>query len=207
MTILYRIRSLTLTLAAILGVLSVALVALGIFTGIKPTIVISGSMEPALPVGSLALSKKVPASEAAPGDIVTAPRQDGDGLVTHRVVETEQADDGIWLLTLQGDANDSADPAPYPVREVGEHVMTVPYMGNVALFLRTPGGLLVTLGVLIGSFLILSPAKAQRAEPSEEGGRRAGGHRGRRASNDPAGPQAGHRPQHAVGSARRAAQR
>lgn len=180
MTILRRIRSITLTLAAILGVISVALVALGIFTGIKPTIVISGSMEPALPVGSLALTKMAPASEAEPGDIVTVPRQDGDGLVTHRVVKTESAEDGITLLTLRGDANKADDPAAYPVREIGEHVMTVPYFGHIALFVRTPIGLIVTLGVLIGSFFILSPPKSSVPKSSVPKAGEAVTRRGRR---------------------------
>lgn len=170
MSVWSRVRSAVLTIVAILGVLSVALVVLGIFTGIKPTIVISGSMEPELPVGSLALTRAVPASEVGRGDIVTAPRQDGDGLVTHRVVGVESAPDGVTLLTLRGDANDADDPSPYPVREVGEHVMTVPYMGHLALFLRTPFGLVVTLGVLIGSFLILSPPRTTGAGASSGGG-------------------------------------
>ena len=174
MSVWSRIRSAILTIVAILGVLSVALVVLGIFSGIKPTIVISGSMEPELPVGSLALTRAVPASEVGRGDIVTAPRQDGDGLVTHRVVGVESAPDGITLLTLRGDANDADDPSPYPVREVGEHVMTVPYMGHLALFLRTPFGLVVTLGVLIGSFLILSPPRTAGAGARDGGGAGAG---------------------------------
>ncbi len=201
MAVLYRIRSVLLTLLAVLGILSVALVGLGIFAGIKPTIVISGSMEPELPVGSLALTRVAPATEAEPGDIVTVPRQDGDGLVTHRVVEVESAADGVTLLTLRGDANDANDPAAYPVREIGEHVMTVPYFGRLALILRTPIGLIVTLGVLIGTFLILSPVKGSSstdgAPPS--GRRRRSRRQGRGAHpSAPLESRPEHRAQHAA---------
>ncbi len=153
MTALRILRSALLWGAAVIGALSILAFAASMVLGLRPAVVVSGSMEPELPIGSLILSRTVDASGIEPGAVVTVPRGDGHGLVTHRVVSVDPLDGGLASLVLRGDANDTDDPVPYLVREAGLHVVTLPWLGCLALALRTPAGLGAVLAVL--AFVLL----------------------------------------------------
>lgn len=130
-----------LTFSAVLGVIAIVTVAVCAVFGLRPVVVISGSMEPTLPVGSLIFYRTVPASEVVKGDIVTVPRQDGGtGLITHRVKEVTTKG-GVTTLRLKGDANATEDPLPYVVSSVGSFVGVIPVAGTIALAARTPLGI------------------------------------------------------------------
>lgn len=85
-----------------------AFMLLGPRSGWNTHPVLSGSMEPALPVGGVIVTQAVPVSEIAVGDIVTL--KTGDALVTHRVVEIlyKEGDPKPWFRT-KGDANQEPD--------------------------------------------------------------------------------------------------
>ncbi|MBQ7864097.1 MAG: signal peptidase I [Lachnospiraceae bacterium] len=77
--------------------------------GIRPMIVVSGSMEPVLPVGSLVVTKAVTADKVEVGDVVgywTGNRFIGiNPIILHRVIAiTEEG------YLLKGDNNETADP-------------------------------------------------------------------------------------------------
>ena len=78
-------------------------------------------------------------SEYRTGEIVTYP---ADGfLVTHRVKAIVDEN-----LILQGDANNAADANPVPAEQIlGKVILTVPWLGHAALFLKTPVGFLCFL--------------------------------------------------------------
>lgn len=84
------------------------LIAAPILLGNRPVVVLSGSMEPAYPVGSITYYKEVPFNNITVGDAITF--QIGDGsYATHRVTavnETEQS------FTTKGDHNDTEDANP-----------------------------------------------------------------------------------------------
>lgn len=153
MYVIRIIRSTVLWCSAVIGVISILAFAVVMLFGLKPAVVVSGSMEPTLPIGSLILTKATAASQIEVGDIVTVPRDDGT-LVTHRVVDIDHPDDGPSALTLRGDANESNDAAPYPVTEAGTHVLTIPVLGHIAMAVRTPIGLLAIIGGLVCVFLL-----------------------------------------------------
>lgn len=135
------VGSVMLTIAAIVGAAAVLAVAASAILGIRPVVVISGSMEPVLPVGSMVFAQDVPASTVRVGDIVTTQRQDGaKGLITHRVVSVETAGT-TTTLRLKGDANITDDPLPYVTTRVGMYLFHVPWVGTLALAARTPFGL------------------------------------------------------------------
>jgi signal peptidase I len=115
-----RAQRLLLDLAAVVGVLSLLAVAACLALGVRPAVVVSGSMAPGIPVGAVTLARTVPAESVAVGDVVTVPRTDGRGLVTHRVIETAPGTGGATTLRLQGDANTEPDALPYTVTEVGQ---------------------------------------------------------------------------------------
>ncbi len=74
--------------------------------------VTTGSMEPAIAVGDLILTKNEPIEQVALGDIVSFFSKEAylaGRVVTHRVVATETGATGGVALTTRGDANSAAD--------------------------------------------------------------------------------------------------
>ncbi|MEJ6490019.1 signal peptidase I [Leucobacter sp. USCH14] len=159
------VRSLLFTCSAIVGALSILLVIVTLASGLRPLVVISGSMEPGIPTGSLILSRTVPAADLAVGDVVTVPRPDGRGPVTHRIVAIEAEGDGSFALELQGDANASKDPQPYRVAEAGLLQFTLPHVGVFVQVVRSPLGL-AGIAVFLVGLVLLSFVKPGRTEPS-----------------------------------------
>lgn len=100
----------------------------------------TGSMEPAVPAGALAIIEGVEPDKIRLGDVVTV-RTDSGGLLTHRVVALTTLGGGPAMV-LQGDANRSADPTTIShERLVGRVTMVVPAAGYLAWWLSQPGGL------------------------------------------------------------------
>ena len=163
---IFRIaRSLLFTCSAIVGALSVLLVIVVLASGLRPLVVISGSMEPGIPTGSLILSRTVSAADLAVGDVVTVPRPDGRGPVTHRIVAIDAEGEGSVALELQGDANASKDPQPYTVTEAGLLQVTLPHVGAIVQVVRSPLGL-VGIAVFLLGLVLLSFVNPARSEPS-----------------------------------------
>ncbi|SNR64651.1 signal peptidase, endoplasmic reticulum-type [Haloechinothrix alba] len=128
--------------------LAVAAVAVPAAAGGKSVIVQTGSMEPALPAGSLAVTRERPVAEIAENDIVTF-TANGDLLVTHRVVAVEHGAGGAELVT-KGDANEDPDPEPVQAADVhGVLWYQIPWLGTV---LEAVSG---TAGALYGAALLL----------------------------------------------------
>lgn len=71
-------------------------------------IVLSGSMQPALNPGDLALTQRIDPAEISVGDVV-AVRTDS-WVYMHRVVERKGSGEGL-LFRLKGDANEDPDPS------------------------------------------------------------------------------------------------
>jgi len=124
------------------------------FFGWRIEIVLSGSMEPAIPMGSIVVSRPVAPETIREGDIIMYSSIGGKSLTTHRVdkVETEH---GIQFIT-KGDANNGADPNPViPGQLAGLIVFHIPYLGYLIQFVKTPLGfaiaLLIPAAVLIAS--------------------------------------------------------
>lgn len=107
--------------------------------GLKAMAVVSGSMEPKIPVGSMVYVKPVSAAGLRPGDVCTYRLQTEPTLVTHRVVQV----DGVHqTLLTKGDANDRPDPVVNFEQVVGQVKFHLPGAGWWVLGLRTPLGML-----------------------------------------------------------------
>lgn len=125
-----------LSLGALLFVLAIAALAIAVprlANGAALTVVTS-SMEPALPPGTLVVVTPTAAEDIQPGDVLTYQLRSGEPtLVTHRVTQQLLTADGERLFITQGDANPHADPDP--VREVqvrGTVWYAIPYLGWVS---------------------------------------------------------------------------
>ena len=91
-----------IVIAAVL--LAIALVGARLF-GFKVFTVLSGSMEPKYPVGSLIYVKKVDYTTLKSGDVITF-MLDENTVATHRIVEVvpDQEDPSVIRFRTKGDA-------------------------------------------------------------------------------------------------------
>ena len=108
--------------------------------GYGASVVLSGSMEPALSVGDLLIVRSAPAYQ--PGDVVVY--QAERMAVVHRLLST----DGETAVT-KGDANTAKD-APIAVTAIkGKVVSVIPLLGYPVWALKSPLGVISTLGAAI----------------------------------------------------------
>ncbi|MBO5556849.1 MAG: class B sortase [Oscillospiraceae bacterium] len=95
--------------------------------------VISGSMEPAIPVGSVVYVKAQEPETILPGDVI-AFSTDGT-VVTHRVVENHSA---VGEFITKGDANETVDMNPVPYGAViGQVRRHFPVLGQLMMLLSS----------------------------------------------------------------------
>ena len=113
--------------------------------------VYTGSMEPAIPVGSVVVIKPVNPETLKTGDIICFKLEsESTTTVTHRIINV--TDEGF---TTKGDANE--DPDQWTVKKenvIGKLVFTIPYFGYIGYFVRTPIGLILLI-VLPASLIII----------------------------------------------------
>lgn len=108
--------------------------------GFRLFTVMSGSMEPRLHTGSIILTKAQ--SDYSTNDIVTRATDEQSVTITHRIISKEITDGNAYFET-KGDANDSADGEKFPQSLIiGKVFLTVPYVGYVATFAKTPLGII-----------------------------------------------------------------
>jgi signal peptidase len=120
------------TVAITMGLLIIALVLLPRVVGAQPFTVLTGSMRPSMPPGTMVIVRPVEFTDLRVGDVVTYQIESGKpSVVTHRIISIDITDNGARLRT-QGDANPSADVnlvRPEQVR--GSVWYWVPYIGYV----------------------------------------------------------------------------
>jgi signal peptidase len=143
-------------------------------TGRELFTVVGGSMEPAIPTGSLIVATPVDEQKVAAGDVLTFRSDSGSAVVTHRVVRVVVQADGTSFET-KGDANRDPDAGLVPARAiVGAADLYMPYAGYAKAFLSSPPGLVAALSVL-GALLLVymllemieRPARATPAQGRE----------------------------------------
>jgi len=141
-TIFYTLLFLLLfTMAA-----SLVLTRLNTPLQIKLYSVLSGSMEPQIPLGSVIVT--VPQSEYKEGDIITfGAETDRTKTVTHRILEiSRDIDLGKISYRTKGDANESADMELIDSgRVIGKVVFHLPYLGYGVAFAQTQLGLILLI--------------------------------------------------------------
>lgn len=156
-------------LLTLLGMLSILLILVPYLFKIKPQIVLSGSMEPEISVGSLVyISENIPPEEIQEQDVIAYRR--GERMqVLHRVI---QVDEKKKMFQTKGDANEKADPGMVDFSQyVGKEVFSIPYLGYGADFIQT-GGNRFWLGGGIAILLAMDflwYRKERRANSEENG--------------------------------------
>lgn len=117
--------------------------------------VISGSMQPSIPINSVVYVEKKEAAEIQKGDIIAFYSvSDSGAIITHRVVKNQVVS---GQFVTKGDANNKEDIAPVPYEYViGKVVLSIPLLGGVFSAMTTLiGKIVVGCLVLIGAYLVL----------------------------------------------------
>ncbi len=139
------INSIIVTATVLVVVLFVGVKILGIqmFT------VLSGSMEPEYPTGSLIYVKEVETDELQEGDVITFMLSETT-TATHRIIEVVDDGDGTLSFKTKGDANEIEDAKPvYEENVIGTPIFTVPELGFLMNKIQNPPGRYVALGIAV----------------------------------------------------------
>jgi signal peptidase len=139
-----------LLIALLLGLALLLTPLTQVFGGLQLLAVMSGSMEPTIPVGGVVAIRPVSASELKVGDAITFVNlSNPDVLVTHRIVSLELRD-GQTMLTTKGDANDSVDALSAPAsRAVGRVEFALPWLGYLMVWLGSPIARIAIVGLAV----------------------------------------------------------
>ena len=100
-------------------------------TGSVPLTILTQSMEPRLPPGTLIVVRPVDTDTLEVGDVATYQIRSGDpAVITHRITAISSASDGTRSFTFQGDNNASPDSVPVTPGQIqGELWYSVPLVG------------------------------------------------------------------------------
>lgn len=133
----------------------------------KIFVVKSGSMEPAIDMGSVAVV--VPSSNYKVGDVITFfdPNDNSSkNTVTHRIyaISTEDSDEDFYVT--KGDANDAPDSAKIKKeRIVGKYLFNVPLIGYLLGYIKTLTGLVLII-IIPATLIIYEEFRKLRKEAS-----------------------------------------
>ena len=123
--------------------------------GLRPFVVLSGSMEPTYQTGSLIYVKEVDPFRLEANDVITF-MLDENTVATHRIVEVvpDEEDPTVVRFRTKGDANDAVDGGLVHYKNViGSPVFTIPKLGYVANYIQNPPGTYIAIAG--GAFLLM----------------------------------------------------
>lgn len=144
-------------LFALVVLLALVAVIVPRVAGATPLTILTGSMQPSLPPGTLIVVKPEPVTHIAIGDVLTYQIRPGrPDVVSHRVVGVTVASDGSRTFTTKGDNNSAADPTVQPAQIRGVLWYSIPLLGYVSTFVAgSQGSWLVPLaGVLLLGYAV-----------------------------------------------------
>jgi signal peptidase len=123
-------------------------------TGATPYVVLTGSMQPQMPPGTLVVVKPVDADEITTGTVLTYQLESGKPtVVTHRVTSVGVDGKGELRFGTKGDANKEPDTRQVlPVQIKGERWYYVPYLGYVTSVITGEQRQIGLVTVVVGLF-------------------------------------------------------
>lgn len=123
------------------------------FAGCQIYHVVSGSMEPAIPTGSLVYVKEAEAADIQENEVIAYYSDtDSGAIITHRVVKN-QVVSGRFIT--KGDANEQEDPMPVPYdRLMGKVVFSLPKLGRILAIMTEPSGKIAAACLVLAAVLL-----------------------------------------------------
>lgn len=163
--------------SAVLGnilLVFIIIIGVGVVVSLVPTknnykllAVTSGSMEPAIGVGSLVIIK--PASDYKVGDIITFKKDNttsSKDTTTHRIQSITETN-GAKAYTTKGDANKTTDTEIVSENQiVGKYRFGIALLGYIMKYLKTLPGLILII-VIPATIIIYEEAKKIAKEAKE----------------------------------------
>lgn len=182
-TIIHIWDNITTILVTLVAILAMLFVGVRIF-GLQVYTVMSGSMEPDYPTGSLIYVKNTDYTELQAGDVITF-LLDEDTVATHRIIDVipDEGDPDIIRYCTKGDANKVQDGMLVNCKNIlGVPILTIPKLGYVANWIQHPPGnyAAVFIGVVLTLMVFLpdifeseeeTPQKAEPERKKKKGGK------------------------------------
>lgn len=168
-----RVARAVSALVLVVLVVLVAAFAAPRLVGYTPYAVLSGSMEPQFPVGSIIYVQPVDAQTIQPGDAVTFTRASGQ-VATHQAYEVDaQAQQirtqGIANINPDGSIMHDAEPVSFS-QVIGVPVACIPLLGYINAFVTSPVGAFVVIAVAVVAIaLSVGWGTSSRREPPAPG--------------------------------------
>lgn len=121
--------------------------------------VVSGSMEPAIPVDSMVYIKKEAPEDMKKDDVIAFyGARDSSAIITHRVVENRIV---MGEFITKGDANQTEDMNPVPYDNfIGRVTLSVPKIGGAAQMFTSMEGKLLAVAVIVVALILETSASA-----------------------------------------------
>jgi len=167
---LYKNLSTALVLLAVIFAFLIA--GVRIF-GIQVFGVLTGSMEPSYPIGSLIYVKDAKPSELHVNDVITFSISP-NVIATHRIVELvpDENNPSIIRYRTKGDANNNADASLVSANNIiGKAIYVIPNLGYLASYIQQPPGLYVAILVcgLMIAFVFYVDSLETKQKQKEQG--------------------------------------
>ncbi len=142
--------SMVLLIALVLGCLPLTVPRI---FGLHIYTVVSGSMEPAIPTGSLVYVRETSPEQVGAEEVIAFyGARDSASIITHRVVENRVV---MGEFITKGDANQTEDMNPIPYENfIGSVVYSIPALGRAAELLTSHDGKLVAGAVIVAALLL-----------------------------------------------------
>lgn len=133
--------------------------------GIKPFIVLTGSMEPIIKVGDLVIVEEIDENELKIDDIIAFRYTKEDVVLIHRIVGIEEYE-GQTLFTTKGDNNQTEDKLNIEYKNIeGIYSFRLSKIGAIAMFIRTPQGIgivLLSIATIFFSWQFIKSLKREK---------------------------------------------
>lgn len=145
-------NALTTILVTAVVILAICLVGVRIF-GLTPFTILSGSMEPMYPVGSLIYVKEVDPESVEVGDSITFVLNADLVVATHQVWEIDEENGCFYTQGIANIAEDGSiihDASPVLFENlIGKPVFCIPYLGYFANYVTTAPGMYIAIAAAV----------------------------------------------------------
>lgn len=159
------ITTVLVTVVVVLAILLVGVRAIGL----TPFAILSGSMEPEYPVGSLIYVKKVDPAKIQPGDNITFVLNEELTVATHQVYEIDREQQFFYtqgIANIDAEGNIIYDGSPVHFNNlIGKPMFCIPKLGYFSdCVTKPPGMYLAASGALILLLLTFIPDWIDKAD-------------------------------------------
>lgn len=145
------IKNIVFWVATVLVTVAIILVALPMLGQLEYRTIMSPSMEPDIPVGSLVIIKKTDRENIRVGDVITF-ASSGDIPITHKVVGYELSQDA---LITHGIANDEGVNEITPYKNViGKVAFSIPWLGKPFLLISSKRGKIIAITIIAVLYIV-----------------------------------------------------